>query len=285
MSQLDYYTAHGVMTDPGGYVGLYKDLPSDVAGLVKVVQGVLIHDAHSWRYGFRPAEQRKQRADHKLRRVEDMLERLAGEDGRPIVLPRQPPKRLLVNCRHFAVLLCSLLRHRHVPARVRVGHGTYFSPGGYENHWICEYWSAPQKRWVQADPQFDGVLRGAFGLGFDTLDLPRGKFLRAGAAWRSCRAGELDPKRFGVGGLPIACHWTFVKGDAIRDFMALNKTELLPWEGNEFISKRVKQMTPKELAVADRVAELAENVDENFAELRSFHDAKPLFRMPKGWDP
>src|SRR5690606_26618369 len=92
-------------------------------------------------------------------------------------------------CRDFALMLCAMLRHRGVPARVRCGFADYFSSNGREDHWICEYRPAGEGRWALADPQLDVPHRAHLGIDFDTADMPRARFMTAPEAWRACRAG------------------------------------------------------------------------------------------------
>ena len=73
----------------------------------------------------------------------------------------------------FALMLVTLLRAKGVPARSRCGFAAYFNPPNFEDHWVCEYWDAQERRWRLADPQIDDVWRGRLNIGFDTLDLPR----------------------------------------------------------------------------------------------------------------
>ena len=39
-----------------------------------------------------------------------------------------------------------MLRAKGVPARARLGFGSYFNPGYFEEHVLCEYWNAAQER-------------------------------------------------------------------------------------------------------------------------------------------
>ncbi|MFN2271271.1 MAG: hypothetical protein ACK2US_10570, partial [Anaerolineae bacterium] len=43
INPLEYYAQHSIMTDPREHGDMLADLPTDVPGLVHVVQGVLIH--------------------------------------------------------------------------------------------------------------------------------------------------------------------------------------------------------------------------------------------------
>jgi hypothetical protein len=79
---------------------------------------------------------------------------------------------------------------------VRCGFGAYFRPGYYEDHWVC-------------------------------VDLPPGRFVTGGQAWQLCRRGEEDSAKFGI--LDMHGQW-FVAGDLVRDFLALNKVEILHWD-------------------------------------------------------
>ncbi len=186
----EYYTTQGIMTDPGEYEYLYKDLPSEVSELVKVVQGILIHIFHVHRYGIELPEERKQEVQ--IRKVEDILAKIKEMDDRPIVFKRALDKRLVKNCRDYSVFICSVLRYKGIPACSRCGFGTYFIPGKYENHWVCEYWDKNENRWVMIDPQLDSVQKYALHIDFDSLDMPFGKFVTGGEAWKLCRAGKLE---------------------------------------------------------------------------------------------
>ena len=39
----DFYATHSSVTDPGRYVDLFEDLPTSVAGIAYVVQGLVYH--------------------------------------------------------------------------------------------------------------------------------------------------------------------------------------------------------------------------------------------------
>jgi hypothetical protein len=179
-SMLEYYTTQGKITNPGEYIYLYKDLPSDIEKLVEIVQGTMIHIFHAHRHGIKLSKEREKEVQ--LRKVEKMLERIIELDSRPITQARTPEKRLVGNCRDHSVLLCSLLRYKGIPARARCGFASYFPSGNkltHIDHWICEYWNSDESRWIQADAQIDRLQKKAFKLEFNTLDMPKGNFCRA----------------------------------------------------------------------------------------------------------
>lgn len=173
------------------------------------------------------------------------------------------------NCRHFAVLTVALLRHVGVPARARCGFSSYFEPDKWVDHWIVEHHD--RNRWVQLDPQVDDHQRQATGLDADPTDLPAGLFLSAGAAWLACRAGEQDGDRFGI--MDEWGQW-FIKGNIVRDLAALNKIEMLPWDGWSNLEGPVT--SPDDLAVLDEVAELT--VSNDLTQVRNRYETDDRLR-------
>jgi Transglutaminase-like superfamily len=111
---------------------------------------------------------------------------------------RPPERRLIGVCRHFVVLLLTMLRAKHIPARCRCAFGSYFNPGFLEDHVVCEYWNAAEQRWVLVDAQFDEVWRNQLNIEHNILDVPHDRFLIAADAWARCRTGGSDALRFGI---------------------------------------------------------------------------------------
>jgi transglutaminase-like putative cysteine protease len=142
---------------------------------------------------------------------------------------RTASARVAGNCRHFTVLLVTLLRAQGTPARARCGFGGYFGTGTFEDHWVCEFWAVGQQRWVLADAQLDARQRDFFTIGFDVLDVPRDQFLVAGDAWARYRAGTADPGDFGLTLLHESGAW-WIAANLIRDVAALCGMEMLPWD-------------------------------------------------------
>lgn len=277
---VDYYLQPGPMTALGEYSDLLTELPDDIAGLCKVVQGVMLHVFWSEAYGVTLSEDRKNEVN--LRKVERILARIAELDGRPIRFPRDPDKRVVGNCRDHSVLLCALLKYKGIPARARCGFGTYFAPGKYMDHWICECWKEEEKRWLQIDAQLDSLQVAYLRIDFDPHDLPPGKFVDGGQAWQLCRSGEIDPDLFGI--FDMKGLW-FVQGDLVRDFMAMNNLEVLPWDCNELMGGPDVVVSPEDYALLDKIARLMTSRVEAFTEIRSMYESNERLRMPAGWRP
>jgi hypothetical protein len=225
---LDFYSRPAEMTSAGEFTSVLGTLPNDVAVLVRIVQGLGVYDVvASDFYGFNIPDERKNEIH--IRRVEKMLDRLLAIDNQPLTATRPVEKRLVCRCRNFLLLLLSMLRAKGIPSRARCGFAAYLNPGYFEDHWVCEYWNATEKRWVLVDAQLDVVWREKLKIDFDILDVPRHDFLVAGDAWTKCRAGEADPSKFGIHFADLSGLW-FVAGDVMRDVAALNKMEMLPWD-------------------------------------------------------
>ena len=275
---LSFYTQQGVMTNPGPYRELFEALPRDIPALVSVLQGLMLHVFWAERYGVKLSEDRQ--AEVHIRPVKRKLPRLLEIDSRPLPEARPPALRLVGNCRDFSTTLASMLKVHGIPARARCGFGTYFMPGHYEDHWMTEYWHSSEGRWVQVDAQLDGLQRDTLKLQFDTLDMPRGQFVIAGDAWAMCRAGQANPDDFGI----FEWHgWDFIKGNVMRDFLALNNVEVLPWDDWSIVIKPWSEFTPEEQADFDHLAALTVTGDSAFEEIRSIYEMNPQYHIPPEW--
>jgi hypothetical protein len=274
MTDLTYFARYGRITDPGPYANLYAGLPSDVASLVEVVQGLIVHVFWAERYGLKLSDERN--AEVQLRSMQRRLRRTLELDSRPLTIPRANEQKIVGNCRDFSVTLASMLQSEGIPARPRCGFGAYFMPNHYEDHWVCEYWNQAQQRWVLVDAQLDELQRNVLNTPFNTLDVPRDQFIVGGAAWKNCRSGQADPNQFGI----FDMHGIdFVKGDFIRDLAALNKVELLPWDCWGMILIDHASLPPDDLSMLDRLADLTCTDVPDFNSVRQLYDSDPRLRV------
>ncbi len=151
MDPQEYYLAQSAFTDPGEYTALLDELPSDLEGLSRVVQGLIIHHLDGARlFGYAVPQERLGELD--TCSVVEMLRRICDLDDGSLAQERLPERRLAGCCRDFAALFCSLARHKGIPARVRSGYARYFQAGFNRDHMLVECWDASQKRWVLVDP-------------------------------------------------------------------------------------------------------------------------------------
>jgi len=141
---LEFYRRPAAMTSSGEHARMLDAVPRDLAKMARVVQGLLLHEHWAPAYGVTLSDERR-RGSH-IRAASLMLDRLLADDGRPLSIARPVEARLVGVCRHFTVLLVTMLRAQGVPARARCGFGSYFNPGRFEDHWVCEYWDAARGR-------------------------------------------------------------------------------------------------------------------------------------------
>jgi len=277
---LNYYAQPGPMTDPQDQAHLFDDLPTDIPALVKIVQGVLIHPFWMERYGKARIPEREERETN-LRFVDKMLARIVELDDRPLATPRDLDRKLIGNCRDHTTLLCSILRQQGVPARGRRGFGAYFNPGTYEDHWVCEYWNTDEQRWIMVDAQLDQLQREGLKITFDPLDVPPDQFVIGGRAWQLIRSGQVAPEMFGI--FDWRGQW-FVQDDLVRDFLSLNKIELLPWDGWGLMAGPEDCVSTADLTLLDRIAALTIEPETAFDDIRSLYASEPrLHTRPEWW--
>jgi hypothetical protein len=277
-STLDFYAQPAVMTAAGNHARLFDELPSDVATLTRIVQGLALHEHGAAPfYGVKIPEKRL--SESHIRPVEQILDRLLAIDPRPLSVARSVDKRLVGTCRHFVLLLVAVLRAKGMPARGRCGFGAYFNPPKFEDHWVCEYWNAAEARWALADPQFDGVWRAQLKIDHDILDVPRDRFLIAGDAWAQCRAGQTDAAKFGIFKGELRGLW-FIAGNLVRDVAALNRMEMLPWDGWGAMPRPDERLPDDRLEFFDRLAALTRAPDAAAAELRALYQGDDRLRVP-----
>jgi hypothetical protein len=164
-----------------------------------------------------------------------------------------------------------MLRAKGIPARARCGFGAYFNPGTFEDHWVVEVWEGT--RWKLVDMQLDAVQQKALKLDFDPHDVPRNRFVIAGDAWRQCRAGQNDPKKFGI--FDLRGLW-FIAGNVVRDAAALNNMEMLPWDCWGAAAESDDALTDETLTFLDYVAAVTLDPDNRFDELRALYKDQRL---------
>ena len=270
-NSLEYYRHHSPFTDPGAYAACFDDFPNDLPGIVRAIQGLIIPPyAYTLTpHGLEPDD--IEDAGFGIRRMEDFIAKLLAIHQAPLTEKRPPRQRLGVNCRNFAVLLVSVLRHQGVPARERVGFEGYLGGGLNYEHRIAEYWNAEQGRWLRVDAFVDRLLKRARTIAIDTLDIRVDEAFRtAGEVWLAARRGEVDANTFGDS--PQDIGMPPIRYALLHDFDALNRFELLgddTW--GDPIEKLEADLTPAELRLLDKIARLTSDADARFASLTALH--------------
>jgi hypothetical protein len=283
---LSFYKEQSETTSPGKHADLYRDLPRDPGELVKVVQGLIVHGGLGWLYKYQPTQQQFA-GFTAARSAEAILDNILRLDSRPLTVARAMEKRAVGNCRTFSVMMVSMLRDQGVPARMRVGYATYtWGEPKLDNHFIVEYFNGTS--WVQLDAQMDQTQRQFHKLDFDTLDMPRGKFILAGQAWQDLRTGTIKPEQIGMGG-PNGWEghgYQFVQIDLIADCWALDKVELFTGEANDLGKTPHDGLSAEQLRLFDELAEYSASSSGDMGPLRSKLETEPTVRVdPAAWKP
>jgi hypothetical protein len=229
------YVSHSKITDPNQYHYLYDNLPTDMDSLHHVVNNIFVH---IWKMRkLNIGNDRK--ADYSTRTVEAVLKRVLAYDDAPLTDQRPRDKQFVGDCRHSAVLLCSMLRQQGIPARVRQGFCQYISSNteNYTHHVITEYWD--ENRWIIEDPD---VIHH---------DIPREEFLFGVEAWQKYRAGSINLDKIYLTE-ELQGEWV-VSLTMVRDVASLAKHEVTSsdmWG----VVRPFYQMTDDEKLILDEVA-------------------------------
>lgn len=277
MNLTTYYTEQSPITNPADYAELYEGLPHDIAGLCKVVQGLIIHYRGAELFHYTIPEERLAEID--TRYVPKMLARIRELDNRPLTEERPPEKRLVGCCRDFATLFCSMARYCGIPTRTRIGFAAYFNPGFNHDHEIVECWDEKEQRWRLIDPELSELHIQENRIRFDVHDVPRDQFICGGLAWQWCRADKAEPDKFGVEPNSPVGGWWFIGHKLIQDLAAQNKMELLLWDTWGVM---LKELTGEEdMALLDKLAIVTQAGSAGFAEqLATYENVEGLKVTP-----
>ena len=284
------YSQHGPFTDPGSYVNLYADLPADLEGLCGVVIGLMVHELWISMGKLPMSDTRHKETD--LRSMQSKLKQIMHMDPRPLIAPRPFQDRLYSNGRDQSLMLCSFLRAAGVPARLRTGFMAYVGNKKLD-HAICQVWLTSEQRWVSVDIQMENMRRENHRLSqqavqhlatLTPLDTPAANFITAAQAWLVCRSGKDDPLNYGITG----DLWGefMIRRSLLRDLLALNKLELIPWD--EITDSLLDQdrgliTDPTNIAYLDRVAQTLLRPDANFHEIQRLYFQADTLRLPLSW--
>jgi hypothetical protein len=154
-------------------------------------------------------------------------------------------------------------------------------PDQYVDHWVCEYWDVEQQRWILVDAQLDQLQRDVLDIRFDPLDVPRDQFIIGGQAWQIIRSGQANPDHFGI--FDWHGQW-FSQDNLVRDFLSLNKIELLPWDSWGLMAGPEDVVSAADLVLLDRMAALTLEHDAAFDDIREWYASDPrLHARPEWW--
>jgi len=263
---LEFYRQVSMYTNAGAYHEYFKSLPDDMEKLAHLIRSNIIHRVELMNAYLGKEEKKDIKEEYPWYRYrcEDdilltapaMMAELFRQDERGLVLNREIHDKIVVTCRYMSVLCASILKAKGYSCRVRSGFAPYFYENVSCDHWVVEYYNQTEKRWVVLD--VDGEYH----------DDPTKKMIFASSAWNMVRHGKCDVNEFVHGsdtrGLAMLARSLFF------DFHSLMNDEIsylfLPTyidTDEEFL-----RLSNDELKELDHLAELLEEPDKNFDELR-----------------
>jgi len=290
----DQYSSYSTFTYPGLYEkNLRNDLPDRIEDVGLLVRKNFIHrttlaagntlNNTDLRFGdMTKVPWWRQPEDDVLQTVAAMIAELYRRDSNGLNLSRAVEDKLVLTCRYVAILMASILKAKRIPARVRAGHAPYFNMGKLgdvsTDHWITQYWSDEQSRWVTID--VDGSL-SIEDEKINPYDLQEGQFDFPADAWLVVRAGEVSENYFynagGYKGL-IVLAWALAS-----DFHCLMNNEIIYNHGFSFVNRDIfKSQDNEKLTVLDKLAELMKSPDENFEKLQYLYETNRDYRLLAG---
>ncbi|HUK07278.1 MAG TPA: transglutaminase-like domain-containing protein [Stellaceae bacterium] len=225
MPGVNPYARHTLWSDPGAFRAALNELPAEPDAIADALEQFVMHPTAAVALGCdipMGAE-----ADKNLRSAERLIEAAINRGGGPLTQARAANHYLFGTCRDFALLAAAILREHGVPARLRVGYASYFEPGRWEDHWVCEYRTG--KQWALLDAELGPRARARFGIDFDLAHVPRDRWRSAASVWHAIKSGLIEANSCGVSIAGIAGDW-FVAAAILRDAAALAGIEALPWD-------------------------------------------------------
>ena len=224
---LSYYIEQSSFTSPGIFQDLLKQFPDDVTDICHCLHHLFLHynDIKLLNTIIDPVRFHEMN----FRTAADIFQKMMSLNSSSILIKRVASHRVLGICRHTALIICSILRSRNIPARLRAGFVNYLIPGMYLDGYALQFFDATLKRWRSIDSRTSALLIKTYQLDipFNLTDLPCDRFITAAEAWVKCRQKEINPARFGsrdFRAMPM------IRNRLIQGLALLNKKEDLLWD-------------------------------------------------------
>mgnify|MGYP003764308201 FL=1 len=285
---LNHYKSTGPYTYAGLYKEYFKSLPDDIRELGNLICSQVIHRVtlregnsganYDLRYGdmtkfpwYRPRCE-----DDVLMTAIAMTAELFRLDSRGFTLHRATENKVVVTCRYVSVLMSAILKAKGIPCRSRAGFAPYLKKKQSVDHWINQYWSSKEKRWINFDA--DGFFEEK-DLGFNQYDIPMDCFDWSAKAWLDIRRGKEDGSRYIYGdGLGTNSLKAVIRG-VFYDFHALMNNEISYRFQPSYIDGKFDKLTEEDILEIDELAMLLLEPDVNFDELHELWNTKRKYRI------
>ncbi len=279
---LNFYKKTSIYTNYANYKNYFRSLPDDLKELTKLINDSYIHrivllksyithdrisEEYPW-YDYRCH-------DDILLTAPAIMAELFRLDERGLTHGREHKNKVIITCRYASVLLASILKAKGIPTRVRSGFAPYINQNRYPDHWICQYYSEREDRWINVDTDEIEIERKHY----NNIDVKDEYFCFAAEAWLNVRAGKVNVEKFvhgsSIKGLDMLARTLFF------DFHALMNDEISYLFFPTYLdtSKEFFELGIEELKELDDLALLMLEPDKNFDELRYLFENDKKFRV------
>lgn len=251
-------------TNYEGFYDYFRSLPDDLEELRKLIRNNIIHRV-ALLNAFKQENEsitkhypwyRNRCDDDILLTAPAMMAELFRQDKRGLINGRRVEDMIVVTCRYVSVLTASILKAKGYSVRVRSGFAPWVRENVACDHWICQYYSEEEKRWIDYD------------VDEEIHDDPSKKLIMAATAWLDVRSGKRACDYFVHGsnlrGLPMLARSLFF------DFHALMNDEISYLFFPTYIDtdEEFFKLNIDDLKELDDLANLLLDPDKNFDELR-----------------
>lgn len=285
---LEHYRKTSTYTYAGAYGEYFRSLPDDIPMLGRLVCGQVIHRV-TLKEGNTNANATLLYGDmdrypwYRMRCEDDVLltalamtAELFRMDGRGFVRDRKTEDKIVVTCRYVSVLMSAILKAKGIPARCRAGFAPYFREGVSMDHWINQYYSREEGRWITFDA--DGFYEES-GMPLTQYDIPQESFDWVAQAYLAVRRGETDGKQFLYADCLGTCSLPALIRYLIYDFHALMNQELTYTFLPAYLDGRLERLTEEELGELDLLAGWMAEPDRYFGELCGLWERERKLRI------
>jgi len=276
MQTSEHFITHDTMTQIIEVKSMIKDIPTDIEGIVRIVQNILLHQHWAKQYGIELNEQKINEVY--IRPIDDKLKVLSQKDIHTLLEPISYDKKLIGICRDFSVLISSLCREVGIPARARCGFADYFEEGKYIDHWICEVWNSQENRWMMVDAQLDEYQQSILEIDFNPLDISFPHFITGDHAWLLCRNNTYNPDVFGI------FKWwgyDYLRCNLILDANSLVGMAMQPWDFWEgYKSLPIEEWTEDDFLKMDQLAKHMIHIDQDFDSFKKYIESNDKIKVP-----
>lgn len=209
-----------------------------------------------------------------------MFVEIFRRDEKGFYIGRPVKNRLNVTCRYVSVLVSAILKANNIPCRCRAGWARYLTENKNLDHWVNEYWSEKETRWVMFDLDDlydeDWMIDPFYRknkIPQEYLDFGENQFYTAAEMWQMYRENPmvLDSLQYGS---------EVSRPEEIIKYLFLDFWAVMNMEYNYnfrplIFDKKIEEFSNLELKEIDNLALIMKDVDKNHNKL------KKLFNTPK----